>query len=110
MTKEEKELFNEKIKGIYAAIQANADLQYERDQKIFQKLDHIVEQTTKTNGTVKKNCEEIEELKIADISHLNKCPVKPRVEKIEKTLMKYTGAGIVILFLVNILIKLLFGI
>jgi len=48
------ELIEEKIKGVYAIIQANADIQHEVNSKMLKSLDRIETQVTKTNGRV--NC------------------------------------------------------
>lgn len=52
MTPEQKELINEKFKGVYALIQANSDIQNEVNNNIMETLNRIEAQTTKTNGRV----------------------------------------------------------
>lgn len=54
MTAEQKELIQEQFKGVYAMIQANADLQHEVTHSIKEQLNRIESQTIKTNGRV--NC------------------------------------------------------
>jgi len=52
MTQEQKELIEEKFKGVHALIQANADIQHEVNENIVKTLKRIEVQTTKTNGRV----------------------------------------------------------
>lgn len=82
MTKDEKELFNEKIKGLYAAISANADIQHERDNVILEKLDRIEQQTTKTNGRVTI-------LEDKELKHIIECPVQKQVDEMKEDLFEY---------------------
>ena len=56
---------------------------------IFQKLDYIVEQTTETNGTVKKHNKEIEQVRVDLITHPMNCSIKSKVESIEGELLEY---------------------
>ena len=89
MTKEERELFDEKIKGIYAAIDANANVDNEHYNSMTQVLDRIEKQTIKTNGSVARNQKHIEDLRIKNIEHLINCPVIHRVDRIDTDLMEY---------------------
>ena len=59
MTQGEKELIDEKFKGIHATQEARDDLQMERDKNIMKELKFIREQTTLTNGTVRDHCTDI---------------------------------------------------
>ena len=85
----EEKLFNEKIKGLYTRITANAEIQNEVNKKILDQLNRIESQTVKTNGSVARANLEIEELKRSDIKHLLNCPVKYQVEVIQKELTEY---------------------
>ena len=89
MNPEEKELFNEKIKGIYAAIDANAEINSSHFKQITETLDRIEIQTTKTNGNVKLNQERIHLLDLENKSHIIDCPQVPRIKEIETDLSEY---------------------
>ena len=52
MTNTEKELYNEKISGVHALIQSNADLQNKVNDQILESLCRIESQVLKTNGRV----------------------------------------------------------
>ena len=52
MTSTEKELYNEKITGVYSLIQANADVQSKVNENILATLARIETQTKITNGRV----------------------------------------------------------
>lgn len=52
MTAIEKELLEEKFKGLHAFIISSNDIQAERDKTIFASLNRIEAQTIKTNGRV----------------------------------------------------------
>lgn len=74
MTKEDKdgikEILHDYIKGIVAQQDAKFDI-------IDFKLDAIKEQTTKTNGRVTK-------LEEKEVLHIKECPMRPKVEALEK--------------------------
>jgi len=81
MNNDEK-LFNEKIRGIYAAIEANANINYKEFKNISIKLDRIEEQTTKTNDRVTK-------LELNEKERYNKCPNTTEVKEIQNNLLEY---------------------
>ena len=74
MTKEDKdeikEILHDYVKGIVAQQDAKFDI-------IDFKLDAIKEQTTKTNGRVTK-------LEDKESLHIKDCPIRPKVEALEK--------------------------
>ena len=55
------------------------------------KLSHILEQTTKTNGRVTALEKDVNALKINEINHIINCPIKPKLEVIEKEVNKSTN-------------------
>jgi hypothetical protein len=52
MTNTEKDLYNEKIAGVHAMIQANADVQAKVTEQVINTLDRIETQVMKTNVRV----------------------------------------------------------
>lgn len=82
MTKEEKELFDERINGLGKLINAQF-------VNVHDKLDNIEKQTIKTNNRVTHLEDEVGDLKINAIESYIKCPLKPKVEKIETNLLEY---------------------
>ena len=72
MTDSEKELLEEKFKGLHLLINA-------RFENVDDRLDRIEAQTTKTNGRVT-------ELEKREIKHFAACPNIPIIEDIEKRL------------------------
>ena len=82
----EKELFNEKVKGIYAAIDANADVQNNHfinlNEKLDEKLDRIEKQVTLTNSRVNH-------LEDKELTHVIDCPITNEVTKIKEDLAEY---------------------
>lgn len=50
---------------------------------IKNELQHIKEQTTRTNGRVNKHDEQIRSLREADIQHIIDCPVESRIVHVE---------------------------
>jgi len=86
MNKEERELFDEKIKGIYAAIDSNANINNEHFKNITDVLSRIEKQTTKTNSKVTNNEGRIHQLELDDRNHLLNCPQKDKIDKINKDL------------------------
>jgi hypothetical protein len=90
MTAGEKELFNEKIKGIYAALDANANINNEHFKRITEYLERIEAQTMKTNGRVSNAEEKIHTLELMDKDHYVKCPQIPRIDKLEVRATKFS--------------------
>lgn len=117
MTQDERALMEEKFKGVIALIQANGDVQNIKFEKIFDKLDSIETQTTKTNGRVTKLEDKVFELEKRDLTHINNCPQTVKIEKINEELLEYKMikkypkffmigiAGVVILFLIELYLK-----
>ena len=98
MTAAEKELLNEKFKGLHAFIISSNDLQAERDKLIFEKLNNIEIQTTKTNGRVTK----LEETQ-SNCPNINK--LETRVSGLEKWKWKSVGYIGGVVFVVSIIYK-----
>ena len=82
MTNPERELFDENIRGLYAAIDANATVDNEHFKNISQTLKTILAQTTKTNGRVNA-------IELNDKDHLIACPQIARIDKINEELLEY---------------------
>jgi len=95
MNAADKELIEEKFKGLHAFIISSNDIQAERDARIFEKLDGITDQTTATSGRVNRLEEES-----------SNCPSLVKLEKRVYSLEKWqwksmgmlTGISIVIGF------------
>jgi len=99
MTKDERELIDEKFKGIASLINA-------RFENVEDRLVRIEAQTTKTNGRVS-------ELEHRELTHIQNCPMSPKIEKINEELGEYKMfkkypkialaliAGAVLLFLIT---------
>jgi len=99
MTKDERELIDEKFKGIASLINA-------RFENVEDRLVRIEAQTTKTNGRVS-------ELEHKELTHIQNCPMSPKIEKINEELGEYKMfkkypkialaliAGAVLLFLIT---------
>jgi len=75
MTKEEKELFNEKFAGLHSLINA-------RFENVEDRLERIENQTTKTNGRVTS-------LEEKELTHIITCPNVPKIEKLNEELAEY---------------------
>lgn len=75
MTKDERELFDEKFKGLTSLINA-------RFENVEDRLVRIEAQTTKTNGRVS-------ELEQKELTHIITCPNVPKIEKINEDLAEY---------------------
>ena len=75
MTKDEKLLLDENFKGLTSLMNAHFINSHER-------MDEIIEQTTKTNRKV-------QELEKDNIRHLITCPQIPKIEKINEDLQEY---------------------
>ena len=99
MTKDERELIDEKFKGIASLINA-------RFENVEDRLVRIEAQTIKTNGRVS-------ELEHKELTHIQNCPMSPKIEKINEELAEYKMfkkypkialaliAGAVLLFLIT---------
>ena len=99
MTKDERELIDEKFKGIASLINA-------RFENVEDRLVRIEAQTIKTNGRVS-------ELEHRELTHIQNCPMSPKIEKINEELGEYKMfkkypkialaliAGAVLLFLIT---------
>jgi len=99
MTKDERELIDEKFKGIASLINA-------RFENVEDRLVRIEAQTIKTNGRVS-------ELEHKELTHIQNCPMSPKIEKINEELGEYKMfkkypkialaliAGAVLLFLIT---------
>ena len=99
MTKDERELIDEKFKGIASLINA-------RFENVEDRLVRIEAQTIKTNGRVS-------ELEHRELTHIQNCPMSPKIEKINEELAEYKMfkkypkialaliAGAVLLFLIT---------
>lgn len=72
MTKDEKELIDEKFKGLHTLLNA-------RFENIDDRLDRIETQTTKTNGRVN-------ELEKKELTHIMTCPQTKKIEDINTRL------------------------
>lgn len=75
MSKQELELIEEKFRGMAALMNAHFE-------NLEDRLERIEEQTTKTNGRVT-------ELEKKELTHIQSCPVAPKVEKINEELAEY---------------------
>lgn len=75
MTKDERELIDEKFTGLTHLINA-------RFETIEDRLERIEGQTTKTNGRVTS-------LEHKELTHIQNCPVSPKIEKINEELAEY---------------------
>ena len=75
MSKQELELIDEKFKGLASLINA-------RFENVEDRLERIEGQTTKTNGRVTS-------LEHKELTHIQSCPVAPKVEKINEELAEY---------------------
>ena len=99
MTKDERELIDEKFKGIASLINA-------RFENVEDRLVRIEAQTIKTNGRVS-------ELEHKELTHIQNCPMSPKIDKINEELAEYKMfkkypkialaliAGAVLLFLIT---------
>ena len=99
MIKEERELIDEKFRGIASLINA-------RFENVEDRLVRIEAQTTKTNGRVTS-------LEHKELTHIQNCPMSPKIEKINEELAEYKMfkkypkialaliAGAVLLFLIT---------
>jgi len=92
MTRDERELFNEKIRGIYAAIDANANINNEHFKTQTEILTRIEAQTTKTNGRVTELEETVHNLELQDKDHVLSCPHGTRIGEIDRDLEEYRMA------------------
>ena len=117
MTEIEKELINEKLNGVYKAIEASADVQNVVNKNIMEMLHTIDAKVTKTNGSIAVANREIaenkllfekemNEFKVNNLNHVINCPVKDKHEKLERKVWYITGIAIGIMFVVEILIKI----
>lgn len=75
MTKDERELIDEKFRGIASLINA-------RFENVEDRLVRIEAQTTKTNGRVS-------ELEHKELTHIQNCPMSPKIDKINEELSEY---------------------
>jgi len=99
MTNDERLLIEEKFSGLTHLINA-------RFETIEDRLERIEEQTTKTNGRVTS-------LEHKELTHIQNCPMSPKIEKINEELAEYKMfkkypkialaliAGAVLLFLIT---------
>ena len=75
MTKDERELIDEKFRGIATLLNANFI-------NVNERLDRIETQTTKTNGRVTS-------LEHKELTHIQNCPMSPKIEKINELLTSF---------------------
>lgn len=75
LTPEERELFEEKFKGLERLMTTKFD-------NLEEKLERIETQTTKTNGRVG-------ELERKELTHTLNCPQAPKIQKINDDLAEY---------------------
>lgn len=120
MSEDTEKLFDAKLKGVSGHIMASNDIQNVVNKKIVDQLDRIEMQTSKTNDNVNLINKEISDLKLNEVSKAletyknieelrskmniihSTCPIKPKVENLEKKYWMYTGGIIVIIFIFNL--------
>lgn len=105
MTEPEKELIEEKFKGLHALLHA-------RFENVEDRLDRIEEQTTKTNGRVTKLEDKQHASEIIAATHVINCPNVSKIKAIEDDLLEYKFSkkypkifygGIFIIIIISIL-------
>lgn len=82
MSKQELELIEEKFRGMVALMNAHFENLEDWKDDMKQNITEIKAQTTKTNGRVT-------ELEKKELTHIQSCPVAPKVEKINEELAEY---------------------
>lgn len=82
MTEPEKELIEEKFKGLHTLLHA-------RFENVEDRLDRIETQTTRTNGRVTKLEEKQHAAEIVAATHVINCPNIKKINDIEDEMLEY---------------------
>ena len=81
MSREERDLINEKFTGVFGRLDSNFEL-------LHQKLTAIEEQTKKTNGRVNALEEKTRLLELQNATHDSMCPQIPAIKKLQEDVNK----------------------
>ncbi len=84
MNAQDKELIQDKIAGVHAAIQANQDIQIIRDEKIIMLIQEVKGLAMEARDLGIKTNGRVTELEKKELNHYNLCPNVSVIDKICK--------------------------